>query len=189
MGCMLAWLLAAVSVGPTQESPCSPGECLREIQQHTVATRLEASPHDLPGIWKRGSGLSGRLLYLFENGEYVHTEWADVMPERIFDKGTWRVLDSSLALSSDIDATWSARWDQRYLLLRGGGSTDPILFGLDRSMLELRYFVSQQPASSVEDLVQAIGLHHTPWRPAESKKTRTRLMAEAWHPGLLVEGK
>jgi hypothetical protein len=185
---LLMWLLAA----PPQEAvgtTCVPKTCLQEIQQHAPAVAIDAGTADLPGIWVRGGGLAGRLLYLFDDGTFMHSEWADVMPERVFDKGKWWVADGVVVLSSDPDVTWPVRWDQRYLLLRAKGASGELLFGLDRSMVGFRYFVSHASGMSGVDGLQAFGLARTPWQPRQAAQTRKRLMTEAWRPELLTAGK
>ncbi len=47
--------------------------------------------HDknLAGRYSNSDGLSGEYLYLFSDGMYIFTHWADIQPETIYEKGTW----------------------------------------------------------------------------------------------------
>jgi hypothetical protein len=189
VGWILVLLLAGSAPRQGQEATCQPKECLRAIQRHAALAAVEPRAGEMVGIWSRGSGLAGRLLYVFEDGSYLHTEWADVMAETVSDKGRWRVADGVVLLTSDAEVTWPVHWDQRYLVLSSKGVVDPFLFGLDRSMAAFRHFLSMPSEFSADDAVQAICLRRTPWKPAQAEQTRMRLLSEAWHPEWFAEGK
>jgi hypothetical protein len=65
------------------------------------------------------TGLSGDTLYLFPDGTYLCTEWADILPMEICDRGLWECQDGLLALHSDGDlqATFTGSFDAVYLPL------------------------------------------------------------------------
>mgnify|MGYP001435454876 CR=1 FL=1 len=60
---------------------------------NTVASPTNALD-DFSGIYRDGrpgyAGLSGRMLYLFPDGRFILTEWADIVPERIVTAGDQR---------------------------------------------------------------------------------------------------
>lgn len=53
---------------------------------------VEYAPQEantLAGRYSGTDGLSGDRLYLFSDGTYVFTHWADILPETIYEKGKW----------------------------------------------------------------------------------------------------
>ncbi len=182
MSCVLVWLLVAGGPSAVAGPSCTPNECLLTIQEHAAVTLAEAKHDELVGIWSQGGGLAGSILYLFQDGTYIYTEWADVMAEMIYDKGKWQAIGGVVTLSSDPEVTWRVEGDQRYLALVRGGSGERVLFGIDRGMAAFRQFVSQKTEYSGADWVRAIGLRRTPWKPAQPGQTRRRLLTHAWHP-------
>jgi hypothetical protein len=51
---------------------------------------------------KMGGGyLSGDSMYLFRDGSFLYTEWADVFPEAVMGRGRWSLHDDLLELQSD----------------------------------------------------------------------------------------
>src|SRR5512145_2364870 len=99
-------------------TPCEPAACLAVLQERVHVAKVAATAADLTGVWSHGSGLDGSVLYLFEDGAFIQTEWADILPETIDGKGTWEVNDGLLLLVDDRDVTWKHNKDRLYLALR-----------------------------------------------------------------------
>ena len=78
-------------------------ELIDRVRKHvpTVVLANVANPLSLAGHYTTGSGLSGSELYLFPDGTYMHTEWADILPETLSDRGTWSCSEGLLRLFSD----------------------------------------------------------------------------------------
>jgi hypothetical protein len=55
----------------------------------------------LSGHYDMGPGLSGENLYLFPDGTYLDTQWADIFPETICDEGSWGCQDGWVVLRTD----------------------------------------------------------------------------------------
>ncbi len=62
-----------------------------------------------------GPGLSGRNLYLFPDGEFILTEWADIMPETALMRGSWSYEHECICLSGS--APRDVRVDLTYVTL------------------------------------------------------------------------
>jgi hypothetical protein len=63
-----------------------------------------------------GGFLSGSNLYLLPEGQYLYTEWADVEPETIYEKGTWRLEGKTILLARGASATGrSGPCDSRFV--------------------------------------------------------------------------
>lgn len=84
-----AILAMAVGVSAGAAPACKPAECLKRISAKAVVVSSKLTKSALLGNWSDGSGLSGSELYLFDDDTYIYTEWADVEPETIYDKGRW----------------------------------------------------------------------------------------------------
>ena len=85
------------------------------------------------GHWGRGGGLEGKELYLFPDRSYVYTQWADIMPETLMDKGQWTLEGGGLVFTPDPDVTWPQRSDRRFVAVRAKDESRDLLFGLERS--------------------------------------------------------
>jgi hypothetical protein len=93
-------------------------------------------------------GLAGDTIYLFPDGTYLCTEWADILPLEICDRGLWECQDGLLALHSDGDlqATFTGSIDAMYLPLTAtadadvffkgatAGTSYTLLLGVDRKL-------------------------------------------------------
>jgi hypothetical protein len=72
--------------------------CPRENQ---IAGRYTRESPDLAAMMGGGGFLSGSNLYLLRDGSYFYTEWADISPEAILDKGHWFEHKDVLELKPD----------------------------------------------------------------------------------------
>lgn len=119
----IAWVIAISSqaVQPQQmrgrepEGPIIASVVLERLRHFTPAVEPAAScPHenqiagrytretpDLAAMMGGGGFLSGSNLYLLRDGSYFYTEWADISPEAILDRGRWFEHEDVLELKPD----------------------------------------------------------------------------------------
>ena len=130
---LAAALIVCASWPTFAQERCEPAKCLEAIRARADVRLVALPAADVAGLWTNGDGgLSGESLYLFPDGSFVYTEWADIQPETIYDKGTWRLESGVLDLSPDTDITWKQTWERRYLLVRlGSDRGSPVLMGID----------------------------------------------------------
>jgi hypothetical protein len=173
VGPYLAYLAFALLPAPpegTISPPCSPAECLRRITAHVPVTPLAPSRDALAGVWKSGGGLSGFNLYLFQDLHFIHTEWADIQPETIYDKGTWRPADDVIFLSRDADITWlSPTSDSRYLIFRIADDPTTLLLGLDFRLSIFESLVRETPQRARGYLRASSFTRERAWSPGEGE--------------------
>ena len=83
----------------------SPNEIVQMLRTRGLKVKevppADRSVESLAGHYTHGPGLSGKECYLFSDASYIYTEWADVLPETIFEKGTWSVKDGFIILKPD----------------------------------------------------------------------------------------
>lgn len=178
-----AILVLLVLGAPAQ--PASPGSPAERIAFITDKAHLHLSTlteQAIVGHWGRGGGLAGKELYLFPDRSYVHTEWADIMPETVMDKGRWALETEGLVFTPDPDVTWPQRSDRRFAVVQAKEESGDLLFGLERSfdLLERILGGNEVHAGST---IQAMALR----RQADIDATRgpafkARLLKRAWRP-------
>src|SRR5947209_19022113 len=83
-------------------------EPLERLRAHVhVEPVIGATAHEIAGHYSSNpkeigrSPLSGNDLYLFPDGSYLYSEWGDLEPVTIRDKGTWAFSDGAVKLVSD----------------------------------------------------------------------------------------
>lgn len=79
-----------------------------------------------------GGFLAGSNLYLFADGRFIYSEWADVEPEMIYSQGNWSLVSSIVELVPDkAIAARAAPPDRHYVIFRfaDGGSDTLRLMG------------------------------------------------------------
>jgi hypothetical protein len=67
-----------------------------------VAGRYSAETKELADLMGSGGFLEGNSLYLFRDGKYVYTEWNDIAPEGLVEKGHWARHRDLLTLQPDL---------------------------------------------------------------------------------------
>jgi hypothetical protein len=173
VGRCLACLAFAVLPAPPEgiiSLPCSPSGCLSRITAHVPVTPLAPSRDTLAGIWKSGGGLSGFNFYLFEDIHFIYTQWADIQPETICDKGTWRSEGDILFLSRDADITWhSPTSESRYLIFRIADDFTTLLLGLDFRLSIFESRVRETPQRARGYLHAASFTRERAWSPGEGE--------------------
>ena len=128
-----------------------------------------------------GGFLSGGDLYLYSNGSYIYTEWADLMPETIFDKGSWQFRSGCIFLKSDSDVKWKTNNPKTFIALRRNKVVDEVfLLGVDR---DLEYF-EENSGNDPELMLLITGLKEAIF--LKSKMKQSDLMSRAWNPNFFL---
>jgi hypothetical protein len=148
-------------------SPCSLEDCLKRITSRVPVVTVELGAPDFVGVWSNGGGLSGAYLYVFDDSSYIATEWADILPETIFHKGTWRVVDGVVVLFLDADVTWREPGDRRFVLFRTKAKPDQLLFGLDFALHLFERLVRDQPRLASTWLELSSFKRRRQWKPGD----------------------
>lgn len=182
----LAALLVLSTVGqprPWMTPACEPLDCLKQVSAVVPVELLRSSGKDLSGVWSHGGGLSGSYLYLFPDATYIYTEWGDVMPETIYDKGGWQVSNGVLLMSPASEVTWEPFGNRQYLVLRQKeGAPEPLLFGIHVSFHLFKEMLKEQPAKAGTWLWLSSYRRTRGWAPREPERVRADLMKKGWKP-------
>jgi hypothetical protein len=127
-----------------------------------------------------GGALEGENLYLFPDKSYLYCKWSDVLPNTVFDKGTWSLADDVLDLKSDPEIAWDSTLERKLLVLRRSSHKEEILLvGMERS---LPYF-EKHAGDDPELMLLIVALQReTAVSAASTASLKTRLMREAWRP-------
>ena len=178
---LLVILLCGAVVRGEEPKACEPKECLRFLSSKVAIEVVKATDGALVGQWTEGSGLSGSDLFLFSDHTYVFTEWADIWPETIHDKGTWSLSEGLLLFTPDTDVNWKPSTDRRFLLVRERAGTKPVLFGLDRRLEIFADLIEEEPNDAV-GYFRVSTLSRATGRTARAKPTKKSLMECCWRP-------
>jgi hypothetical protein len=163
-------------------STCTPADCLKRISARVAATLVQPDRAAVVGVRSSESGLLGSDLRRFADSTYVYTEWADIEPETIYDKGTWAVGGGLLTLSPDADVSWDPGSDRRYLFLREKGRVRTLLFGVDRSIEAFEGLVADEPRHA-RTWLRLRSLQRTRrWTEGEEAAVKADLTARCWNP-------
>jgi len=128
-----------------------------------------------------GPGLSGDVLYLFPDGTYIYTEWSDVSPETISDKGTWTYSQSIVQLVSDRDVKWDPGIDRRLIALRRSSVREEVLLSEMRRMSDFEEKAGKDPESMLLSVAKE---RSKPIQASEVSKLKASLMKNFWNPKL-----
>lgn len=127
-----------------------------------------------------GPPLAGNSLYIFPDKTYVYCEWADVMENTVFDKGTWSFAEAVLELKSDLEITWDPRLERKFLAVqRPSHSEEILLVGIEK---ELPYFEKKAGDDPELMLLIVSKQREKPFSQAETAKLKANLMREGWRP-------
>ena len=128
-----------------------------------------------------GGFLSGQDLYLCPDGSYVYTEWADVKPVTVHDKGRWTVADGFVRLASDADVTWSPGAEREYVPVRRQDRkrSEVLLVGTAR---ELPYFEHAATDDPGFQLLLAALVRTEQLQARACSSVKARLMRQGWRP-------
>lgn len=138
---------------------------------------------DLAGHYGGPRDLSGKELYLFSDGTYTYTHWADVVPETICDMGTWTVTNGFVQLVSDrsLPERLMPR-DQFYLPVQITGTNSVYILGSDASVSRL---LSRQGPLTVRRF-ESVAFRRKDVLSAKGEVLlRKRLLKENWRPDMI----
>jgi len=88
-------------------------EMFSEIKNHLPNIKkydIDKYKNLIPGVYSNygptklkyvDGGTSGSLFYIFPDGSYIYTEWADIMRETIYEKGHWDIKNSFIIFAND----------------------------------------------------------------------------------------
>ena len=131
-----------------------------------------------------GGFLSGENLYLFSDGTYIYTEWADIMSETIYDKGSWIFSKGCIFLKSGPEITWQTRNPKTLVALRRNSVVGEVfLLGVGRN---LSYFESH--ANNDPEFMLLI----TAWKRVETlvgNSKEVKLMSKSWNPSFFEKNR
>jgi hypothetical protein len=176
-----------IAGGPLQTWPCEPAKCLEIISTKLPVTPLAIPESALVGKWSRGSGLSGSHLYLFHDRTYIHTEWTDLKPETIYDKGSWALADGLLAFKPDAAVVWRFEGDRRFVGIQGPETTKHLLMGLDWSLWAFVLIVEKEPRGAA-GFLRAISLtKRQNWTRGAGPGIKAGLIKRCWRPQHFAE--
>lgn len=127
-----------------------------------------------------GPPLSGKTLYIFPDTTYIYCEWADIMPNTVFDKGAWSFAGGILDLKSDPEITWNSSLERRFLAVRRLSHKDELLLmGLEHS---LPYFERHARDDPKPMLLMVTLPREEAVSRADTARLKATLMREAWRP-------
>jgi hypothetical protein len=161
---------------------CEPSDCLKAISAKAAVVVAEVDEAAVVGHWTHGPGLGGWELYVFADHTYVHSEWGDIFPEVIVDKGKWSLARGLLTLSPDADITWRQISDRRFLIVKEVDRLDNLLLGLDRTMDVHQEMVKKEPAYAQGYLRAASMKKERNWKPSTANRFKADLLKRCWRP-------
>jgi hypothetical protein len=126
------------------------------------------------------SFLSGNDLYLFPDGSYIYTEWADIVRTTIVDKGSWVFSEGVVKLTSAPDVTWDPEAERTYLAVRRPSRKNEILLvGLEDA---LSYFETKAHEDPEFTLLVVAKIRTDGFSSKAAAKLKAKLMQDAWRP-------
>ena len=126
------------------------------------------------------SFLSGNGLYLFPDGSYIYTVWADIERTTIVDKGSWVFSEGVVTLTSAPDVTWDPEAERTYLAVRRPSRKNEILLvGLERA---LSYFETKAHEDPEFTLLLVAKVRTNGFSSKAAAKLKAKLMQDAWRP-------
>ena len=173
---------ATVALADTSPKACPVPDCLKRLASIERVKLGSPTSGELVGTWSFGGELGGSFLYLFEDQTYIFTEWADIMPETVYHKGTWQVVDSVITLAVDADVTWDRPSDFRFLVYQATGAAGVRLLGLDRMLTILEQSIRDMPGHNDLALKAASFSRRSGRKPGESSRRKADIMKKCWNP-------
>ena len=126
-----------------------------------------------------GPGLSGDVLYLFPDGTYIYTEWSDVSPETISDKGGWKYSAGLVQLVSDPEVKWDPGIGRQLIALRRSSVQDEVLLIETSRLSDFEQNAGDHPESMLLILAKE---RSEPIQASEVSKLKASLMKDLWNP-------
>jgi hypothetical protein len=181
----LAILFALLQVG-TSPSASNPIARMRAKTPVEDLSSLDAA--HIAGVFKNpgkslikriGLALSGDILYLFPDGTYIYSEWSDISPETISDKGAWTYSQGLVQLVSDPEVKWNAGIDRRLIALRRSSMQDETLLIEVTRLPDFEEKAGEDPELMLLFVAKE---RSKPLQASEVPKLKASLMKELWHP-------
>ena len=113
-------LTLGLALPAAAQERCEPSQCLEILRVKAGVELAYMAGGGLAGVWTTRGGLSGSRLFVLPDGTYIYTEYGCTEPERVHDKGRWRVGGGGLTLMPDADVPLTVKHDRRYVVLRSG---------------------------------------------------------------------
>ena len=127
-----------------------------------------------------GPPLSGNNLYLFPDKTYVYCEWSDILPNTVYDKGTWNFSGNILELKSAQEISWNPELERRFLAVHRLTHVDEILLvGIEK---ELSYFEKEAGDDPEFMLLIVARQRDATISQTETPTLKSNLMREGWKP-------
>ena len=188
IGLIVALLVSAVSPAFAQDR-CEPSACLAAILAKVAVSVADVPASDVAGLWTGGEGmLNGENLYLFPDGSYIYTEWGDVLPETIYDKGAWSIEGGVVRFTPDAAVVWTPGSDRRFVALLPPTATEVLLVGIDRTLETFLDLVREHPETTPLEWLEVSALKRKGGITAgEAEALTRRLHEEGWRPGFFDE--
>jgi hypothetical protein len=166
----------------TDASKRSPLERLQAKVRVVAVSKITPEPlarkYSSPAILK--AALSGDDLHLFPDGTYIYEEWADVEPLTGRDKGSWKLADGLVVLTSDGDLTWDPHAERKYIAVPRASKPHEVL--LVGSARDLSYFEKNGEGGAETMLLVVAKERSRTFRDRDAATTKKQLMREPWHP-------
>ena len=127
--------------------------------------------------------LSGEDLYLFPDKSYINVEWADILPDAIYDKGRWEYEGDYVRLHSDysVPKNPKVKRDPAFapFFARVSGRERLFLVGVP-----WMYSYFRQHAEPLDEFMFLLCSYVRRDRLPDSvvAPTKRRLMRDSWHP-------
>jgi hypothetical protein len=186
LGVLLAWP-AVMSVAGMQDR-CEPAACVASISARVAVALAGVPSSEIAGLWKGGDGmLSGENLYLFADGSYIYTEWGDLLPETIYDKGDWRIEGGLVRFSPDAQVVWDPESDRRFAAVTLPAKPERRLIGLDGTLERFHDLVREHPDTTPAEWLNLSALRRKGGITArEAEALKRRLHEDGWRPGFFA---
>jgi hypothetical protein len=180
---LLATLLQ-LAAGQSAASPLDRIQAKMPVVQVTNLTPVQiAGQYKNPSnelIKRVGGVLEGNSLYIFPDNTYVYCEWADIMPNTVYDKGAWSFSEGILQLKSDAEITWDPQVERTFLAVRRPShAKEVVLVGIEK---ELPHFEKEAGDDPEFMLLIVARLRDQAVSQAAAAGLKARLIREGWRP-------
>ena len=153
-------------------------ESLASVDVSRITGHYANPPREL--VTQLGGVLNGNELYLFPDGTYIYSEWADIQPLTIYDKGRWTFANGAVELKSDPEVTWNPEADRTYVAVRHRSKKKEVLLVGVHSDLA-RFEAENQNNPELTLLYLAKKQDRTITR-SKTAAVKARLLRESWRP-------
>lgn len=133
-----------------------------------------------------GGATSGSYFYIFPDGSYIYTEWADIMAETIYEKGHWDIKNSFITFKND-DSLSKERSTSEYYLPFKLGNGNIVIMG---NSWDFTYFSNNYFEGSSPEFIMLLTTHEKVKNinHDDTKLIKDELMEHSWKPWFFAEG-